>query len=77
MRWDDGVYSTVRQLVIAHGIGIDSILIEYDKNGSSVWSEKHGGSGGTRTNRVGLRIWLSFAIYFHHKSSIITEVAKL
>ncbi|KAH9802943.1 hypothetical protein KPL71_001580 [Citrus sinensis] len=42
-RWDDGVHTTVRQLVIAHGAGIDSIQIEYDNKGGSCWSEKHGG----------------------------------
>ncbi|KAJ8762178.1 hypothetical protein K2173_007332 [Erythroxylum novogranatense] len=52
--WDDGVYSTVRQLVIAHDAGIDSIQIEYDKNGTSIWSEKHGGSGGNRIDKVKL-----------------------
>ncbi|XP_057726006.1 jacalin-related lectin 3-like [Arachis stenosperma] len=52
--WDDGVYSGVRQLVIAHGTGIDSIQIEYDKKGSSIWSQKHGGSGGHKTDRVKL-----------------------
>ncbi|XP_050211243.1 jacalin-related lectin 3-like isoform X1 [Mercurialis annua] len=53
-RWDDGVHSTVRQLVIAHGSGIDSIQFEYDKKGTSIWSEKHGGSGGIRTDKVKL-----------------------
>ncbi|KAG8654618.1 jacalin-related lectin 3 isoform X2 [Manihot esculenta] len=53
-RWDDGVYSTVRQLIIAHGSGIDSIQIEYDKKGTPIWSEKHGGSGGTRIDKVKL-----------------------
>ncbi|XP_059636411.1 jacalin-related lectin 3 isoform X2 [Cornus florida] len=53
-RWDDGVCSTVKQLVVAHGAGIDSIRIEYEKNGTSVWSEKHGGSGGLKTDKVKL-----------------------
>ncbi|KAJ8772729.1 hypothetical protein K2173_027906 [Erythroxylum novogranatense] len=53
-RWDDGVYSTVRQFVIAHGAGIDSIQIEYDKKGVSIWSEKHGGFGGNRIDKVKL-----------------------
>ncbi|KAK6938882.1 Jacalin-like lectin domain [Dillenia turbinata] len=52
--WDDGVYSTVRQLVICHGAGIDSFQAEYDKKGSSVWSEKHGGIGGNTTDKVKL-----------------------
>lgn len=52
--WDDGVYSGVRQLVIVHGAGVDSIQIEYDKKGTSIWSEKHGGSGGHKTDKVKL-----------------------
>lgn len=53
-RWDDGIYSTVRQLVIVHGAGIDSIQIEYDQKGCSIWSGKHGGSGGLKTDKVKL-----------------------
>ncbi|KAF9686777.1 hypothetical protein SADUNF_Sadunf02G0025000 [Salix dunnii] len=53
-RWNDGVYSTVRQVVICHGAAIDSIHIEYDKRGSSVWSDKHGGTGCLKTNKVKL-----------------------
>ncbi|XP_061968848.1 uncharacterized protein LOC133692143 isoform X2 [Populus nigra] len=47
--WDDGVHSTVKQLVIAHGAGIDSIQVEYDRKGTSVWSQIHGGNGGMKT----------------------------
>lgn len=53
-RWDDGVYCTIRQLVISHGAAINSIQIEYDTRGCSVWSEKHGGNGGTKTDKVNL-----------------------
>nr|KYP45177.1 Agglutinin [Cajanus cajan] len=53
-RWDDGIYSTIRQLVISHGEGIESIQIEYDKNGSSVWSLKYGGSGGYKIDKIKL-----------------------
>lgn len=52
--WDDGVYSTVRQIVIAHGSGVDSVQIEYDKNGKSVWGDKHGGKGGNKFDKVKL-----------------------
>ncbi|KAL6841507.1 hypothetical protein ACP4OV_028650 [Aristida adscensionis] len=53
--WDDGVYSTVRQIVITHGAAIDSIRIEYDLKGRSVWSETHGGTdGGSETDKVKL-----------------------
>lgn len=50
--WDDGLHSTVRQLQIVHGVNIDSIRIEYDKDGTLVWSEKHGGSGGTKIDKI-------------------------
>ncbi|CAI0436001.1 unnamed protein product [Linum tenue] len=53
-RWDDGVYSAVRQVIIFHGAAIDSIQIEYDQNCTSVWSEKHGGTGGIKTNKIKL-----------------------
>ncbi|KAJ6684831.1 JACALIN-RELATED LECTIN 3 [Salix purpurea] len=47
--WDDGVHSTVKQLVIAHGAGIESIQVEYDRKGTSIWSQIHGGNGGMKT----------------------------
>lgn len=53
-RWDDGVHCTVRQLLVTHGAGIDSIQIEYDQRGSPVWSDKHGGSGGFQTEKIKL-----------------------
>jgi len=53
--WDDGVYSTIRQIVVTHGAAIDSIRIEYDLKGRSVWSETHGGTdGGSETDKVKL-----------------------
>ncbi|XP_022144242.1 jacalin-related lectin 3-like isoform X2 [Momordica charantia] len=54
--WNDGVFSTVRQLVICHGAGIDSIKIQYDVKGSSIWSDRHGGNGGTKTDTVKLEL---------------------
>ncbi|CAL0301685.1 unnamed protein product [Lupinus luteus] len=53
-RWDDGAYSTVRQLVIVHGDEIDSIQIEYDNEGNSIWSPRHGGSGGHKIDKIKL-----------------------
>lgn len=44
--WDDGAYTGIRQIVISHGAAIDAILVEYDQEGESVWSKKHGVSGG-------------------------------
>ncbi|KAF5740802.1 hypothetical protein HS088_TW11G00881 [Tripterygium wilfordii] len=63
--WNDGVHSTVRQIVIAHGAGIDSIQIEYDKKGSSVWSAKHGGNGGLKTDKVKLEYPGEFLTSIH------------
>ena len=47
--WDDGVHSTVKQVVIVHGAGIESIQVEYDRKGTSIWSQIHGGNGGMKT----------------------------
>ncbi|KAI3887437.1 hypothetical protein MKX03_022117 [Papaver bracteatum] len=53
--WDDGFHTTVKQLVIVHGAGIDSIKFEYhDNSGTSFWSQKHGGSGGFKTDKIEL-----------------------
>ena len=57
--WDDGVYSSVRQVVITHAMGIDSIQIEYDNNGTSIWSEKHGGRGGYIKDTVSPHLWFN------------------
>lgn len=43
--WDDGVYSGIKQVYITRGDFINSIQIEYDRSGQSVWSTRHGGSG--------------------------------
>ncbi|TYI75475.1 hypothetical protein E1A91_D06G007700v1 [Gossypium mustelinum] len=52
--WDDGVYSGIKQIYITKSDAICSIQVEYDRNGQSVWSVKHGGHDGTTTNRVKL-----------------------
>ncbi|KAF8022779.1 hypothetical protein BT93_F0327 [Corymbia citriodora subsp. variegata] len=72
-RWDDGVYSTVRQLVIAHGAGIDSIQIEYDMKGNSIWTEKHGGNGGCRVDRVKIDYPDEFLISVHGHYGKVNE----
>lgn len=42
-RFDDGVHSTVRQVVLCSSLSsILYIQIEYDDDGSSSWSRKHG-----------------------------------
>ncbi|XP_004291831.1 PREDICTED: jacalin-related lectin 3 [Fragaria vesca subsp. vesca] len=73
LMWDDGVYSTVRQLVIAHGSGIDSIQVEYDSKGSSFWSDKHGGNGGWKIDTVQLDYPEEFLTSFHGYYGKISE----
>ncbi|MCL7049195.1 hypothetical protein MKW94_011273 [Papaver nudicaule] len=54
--WDDGFHTTVEKIVIVHGAGIDSVKFEYhdSSTGTSVWSQKHGGSGGFKTDKIKL-----------------------
>ncbi|KAK9743430.1 hypothetical protein RND81_03G238700 [Saponaria officinalis] len=63
--WDDGVYSAVRQIAVTHGAGIESIQIEYDKQGSPFWADKHGGSGGYKTDKVKLAYPEEFLTSIH------------
>ncbi|KAF6141000.1 hypothetical protein GIB67_006629 [Kingdonia uniflora] len=51
---DDELNTTIRHMVIGHGLGIDFIQTEYDREGSSVWSEKHGGVGGAKVDKIKL-----------------------
>ncbi|KAL5999504.1 hypothetical protein ACLOJK_037789 [Asimina triloba] len=53
-QWDDGMYTTVKKIIVVHGDAIDSIQFEYDSKGKSVWSQKHGGNGGSKTDPVNL-----------------------
>jgi hypothetical protein len=47
------VYSTIRQIVITHGAAVDSIRIEYDLKGNSIWSKPHGSTEeGSDTDKV-------------------------
>ncbi|XP_022137459.1 jacalin-related lectin 3-like [Momordica charantia] len=50
--WNERAFLTIRRLVVNHGRWIDSIRIEYEKNGNSFWSAKHGGDGGSRSEVV-------------------------
>nr|WRQ20294.1 jacalin-related lectin 4-like [Citrullus colocynthis] len=45
--WDDGVYSAIRRFVVYEREWICSIQIEYDQNGESIWSPRHGESDGS------------------------------
>ncbi|KAM7505699.1 hypothetical protein LguiB_004603 [Lonicera macranthoides] len=46
--WDDGVHTTIRQLIIFYSEAISYIEVEYDDNGKSKWSNTRGHKQGTR-----------------------------
>ncbi|KAL5721247.1 hypothetical protein ACHQM5_013832 [Ranunculus cassubicifolius] len=53
MPFDDGVSEGIKQILVHRGEDvIYSIVIEYVRNGKSVWSRRHGGSGGHIINRI-------------------------
>lgn len=61
--WDDGVYSGIKQVFVTRTeTAICSVQMEYDRNGQSVWSVKHGGNGGTFTHRVCIFIYFLIKI---------------
>ncbi|XP_056163356.1 jacalin-related lectin 3-like [Syzygium oleosum] len=66
--WDDGDNTGVRVIVVKGGSAIDSITVEYDKNGSVVQGPKHGGDGGHLTLEIKLdyppEYLTSFSGYF-------------
>ncbi|KAJ4828065.1 hypothetical protein Tsubulata_020839 [Turnera subulata] len=62
--WDDGIFSGVKKIFLTKGEAICCIQIEYDQNGESVWSVRHGvGSEGS-----------SYMIKLEYPSEILTSV---
>ncbi|KAM7500413.1 hypothetical protein LguiA_024827 [Lonicera macranthoides] len=56
--WDDGIYSTIRQIVIYTSSCtsvIEGIQMEYDDEGESKWSEMHGPTKCAKKNTVELK----------------------
>ncbi|KAJ8531970.1 hypothetical protein K7X08_011893 [Anisodus acutangulus] len=54
--WDDGVFTVIKQIILIQSSeAICFIEIEYDRNGPSVWSVRHGANVGKFTNRVKLQ----------------------
>ncbi|KAL4194510.1 hypothetical protein AMTRI_Chr05g59680 [Amborella trichopoda] len=53
--WDDGSFDGVSQITLVYDRCIDSIRVEYDKNGKLVMAEKHGGDGGNHTAHIKLQ----------------------
>ncbi|XP_056693681.1 jacalin-related lectin 3 [Spinacia oleracea] len=73
-RWDDGIFSGVRQVVISTSlVGIHSIQFEYDKNGHAIWSDKHGGNSGTRTDQIKFDYPTQFLVSISGYCGSITE----
>ncbi|RRT85273.1 hypothetical protein BHE74_00003842, partial [Ensete ventricosum] len=52
--WDDGIHTGVREITLVYDRCIDSIQVEYDKNGKPFLAEKHGGNGGSMTTKIKL-----------------------
>ncbi|XP_048128151.1 jacalin-related lectin 4-like [Rhodamnia argentea] len=66
--WEDGDSTGVREIIVKGGSAIDSITVEYDKNGSVVQGPRHGGDGGHKTLKIKLdyprEYLISFSGYF-------------
>lgn len=66
--WDNGVHSTIRQLIIFYSEAISYIEVEYYENGQSKWSNSHGVKRGTQktisllysANPVLFELWTYF-----------------
>ncbi|KAK4859933.1 hypothetical protein QYF36_014394 [Acer negundo] len=50
--FDDGTYTSIRQINLSHGEGIKSIKVCYDRDGKAVWGSTHGDSGGFKFDKV-------------------------
>ncbi|XP_056160954.1 jacalin-related lectin 3-like [Syzygium oleosum] len=59
----------VRKITVKGGLVIDSITVEYDKNGSVVQGPKHGGDGGSLTLEV--LVLCGLEVMFMHRSVTI------
>ncbi|CAL5096040.1 unnamed protein product [Urochloa decumbens] len=52
--WDDGGHSGIRSITISYDRFIDSISVEYDRDGQAFPGERHGGAGGNHTTQIKL-----------------------
>ncbi|OAY75328.1 Jacalin-related lectin 19 [Ananas comosus] len=51
--WDDGCFDGVREILIWHGDKINAIQFVYDRDGTLVLSDKHGGNGTNFDHNIG------------------------
>lgn len=71
--WEE-TFQTIRRLVIYHGLWIDSIQMEYeDEKQELIWSEKHGGDGGFRSE-VSL---LLIASYRNLQNNVVMRLGNI
>lgn len=62
--WNYKLKSPIKEIVIAHGSIIDSIMFRtVTKESTIVDSPKFGGNGGGRRDKVGHKLWPKY--YFH------------
>eukprot|EP00257_Ricinus_communis_P027105 XP_025014519.1 jacalin-related lectin 3-like [Ricinus communis] len=66
-KWDDGIYSTVRCLLIDYGEAIVSLRIEYDNEGHSKWGAKQGAKSTFNIEGTGL-------VDLHYPNEYLTSV---
>ncbi|XP_006654724.2 jacalin-related lectin 19-like isoform X2 [Oryza brachyantha] len=52
--WDDGGHTGIRSITLSYDRCVDSIAVEYDRNGVAVPGERHGGAGGNQTTQIKL-----------------------
>jgi hypothetical protein len=50
--WDDGGHSGIRSITLSYDRCIDSIRLEYDRDGLAVPGERHGGADGNHTTQA-------------------------
>lgn len=51
-QWDDGGHSGIRSITVSYDRFINSISVEYDRDGVAVPGERHGGAGGNQTTQA-------------------------
>ncbi|XP_025014519.2 jacalin-related lectin 3 isoform X2 [Ricinus communis] len=66
-KWDDGIYSTVRRLLMDYGEAIVSLRIEYDNEGHSKWGAKQGAKSTFNREGTGL-------VDLHYPNEYLTSV---
>ncbi|GJM89613.1 hypothetical protein PR202_ga05821 [Eleusine coracana subsp. coracana] len=64
--WDDGGHSGIRTITLSYDRCIDSIILEYDRDGLAVPGERHGGAGGNHTTQARTHNQCQSLCWFSH-----------